>query len=427
MFVHTGVNTTVSSGLLGLEYIKPNSTQYINTQFIPTGNTRIIFTFEPTVTDSQALYSGGRTANSGTNTKTFSAFYINKAIRRDYYGTSKTTTTTYDINTKITVDANKNTTLVNGSSALANFTLKTSTTSVMPIILFIAANQSSSTSAIVTSGSGAQYKFYSCKIYDNGTLVRDFIPARRISDWKAGLWDKVNLKFYTDENGEDFEAGAENSIIPDIGTPIEYIQSSGTQYIDSGFKPNQNTRVICKVSNWPLTNKNTTLFGCRTSNSSSDKYMFMCSENPNQYRTDFYNNNQTWAAISSITDTPVIIDKNKNITTIGENSIANTNGTFQSSYNMYIFATNQKGTVSGLSSSTIYYLQIYDGDTLIRDFIPIKTTTNTYGLWDKVNKVFYPNAGTGTFIGGSAVTLTGWHKIKGVWTKINDTTWKKVI
>lgn len=207
MFINTGASTTVPSGLVELEYIKPNSTQYINTQFIPTGNTRVIFTFEPTVADNQALYTGGRTAVSETDAKTFSAFYISKAIRRDYYGASKTTTTTYDVNTKITVDANKNTTLINGSPALTDFTLKTSKTSIMPIILFIAANQTSSTSAIQTSSSGAQYKFYSCKIYDNGTLVRDFVPVKRISDNVYGLWDKVNEVLYENAGTGAFTGG----------------------------------------------------------------------------------------------------------------------------------------------------------------------------------------------------------------------------
>lgn len=207
MFINTGASTTVPSGLVELKYIKPNSTQYINTQFIPTGNTRVIFTFEPTVADNQALYTGGRTAVSETDAKTFSAFYISKAIRRDYYGASKTTTTTYDVNTKITVDANKNTTLINGSPALTDFTLKTSKTSIMPIILFIAANQTSSTSAIQTSSSGAQYKFYSCKIYDNGTLVRDFVPVKRISDNVYGLWDKVNEVLYENAGTGAFTGG----------------------------------------------------------------------------------------------------------------------------------------------------------------------------------------------------------------------------
>lgn len=38
---------------------------------------------------------------------------------------------------------------------------------------------------------------YSVKIYDNGTLVRDYVPAKRKSDDKAGFYDLVNDSFVT--------------------------------------------------------------------------------------------------------------------------------------------------------------------------------------------------------------------------------------
>lgn len=425
MFVNTGVNTTISSGLVELEYIKPNKRQYINTQFIPTGNTRVIFTFEPTVTDNQALYTGGRTTASETDTKTFSAFYISKVIRRDYYGTCKATTTTYDINTKITIDANKNTTLINNSSALTNFTLNTSATSVMPIILFIAANQPSSSSTIQVNSSGAQYKFYSCKIYNNGTLVRDFIPAKRISDSKCGLWDKVNFKFYTDENGGNFTAGTEKSAIAAIGTPIEYIQSSGPQYIDSNFIPKATTRTIMKAE--PIAwSAQSAFFGTRNATSPIASQAYIAAvQAATLYRSDYFGS-------SLVAETPTImqitnIDKNKNICSFNNIMITNTSSTVNATTNMFLLALNDVGTAKYFLSAKLYSCQIYDGNTLVRDFIPVKTTTNIYGLWDKINKVFYKNAGTGAFTGGSAVTLTGWHKIKGVWAKTTVDTWSQTL
>ena len=36
--------------------------------------------------------------------------------------------------------------------------------------------------------------------------------------------------------------------IPSGYKRLEYIKSSGTQYIDTGFKPNQNTRVVMDVT-----------------------------------------------------------------------------------------------------------------------------------------------------------------------------------
>lgn len=413
MFVNTGSNTTISSGLVELEYIESTGTQYIDTGIKASKNLKVEADIDVSAASGWVMILGDYTSGSyfswwRQNTTMYAYYGSNNKTLAELTGKRKyisnNTNNIWSIDTsKITVTPNSSDFSKNGNN----------------LYLFSVNNGG--------NYNKASMKLYSCKIYDNGTLVRDFIPAKRISDGMCGLWDKVNYKFYTDINGNNFTASSEKSAIAAIGTPLESLTSNGTQYIDSGFKPNQNTRVICKVSNWPLTNKSTILFGCRTSNSSSDRYAFICAESPNQYRTDFYNNNQTWAAISSITNTPVIIDKNKNITTIGKNTITNTNGTFQSAYNMYIFAMNQKGTVSGLSSSTIHHLQIYDGNTLVRDFIPIKTTTNIYGLWDTVNKVFYKNAGTGTFTGGPAVTLTGWHKIKGVWAKTAADTWSQTL
>lgn len=48
-------------------------------------------------------------------------------------------------------------------------------------------------------------RMYYCKIYDNDILVRDFIPAIRDSDGKAGLYDLVTNQFYTNAGtGADF-------------------------------------------------------------------------------------------------------------------------------------------------------------------------------------------------------------------------------
>ena len=51
----------------------------------------------------------------------------------------------------------------------------------------------------------------------------------------------------------------------------------------------------------------------------------------------------------------------------------------------------------------LYSCQIYDNGTLARDFIPCQTTYGTIGLWDDVNSVFYGNAGTGTFTAGPEI------------------------
>lgn len=54
---------------------------------------------------------------------------------------------------------------------------------------------------------GDSVRVYYLKIYNDGILVRDFIPVRRKSDGKIGMLDKVENKFYTSPNGAEFTGG----------------------------------------------------------------------------------------------------------------------------------------------------------------------------------------------------------------------------
>lgn len=46
-------------------------------------------------------------------------------------------------------------------------------------------------------------KIYSCKIYDNGTIVRDMIPCYNPDD-EAGMYDRVNNVFYGNIGDDEF-------------------------------------------------------------------------------------------------------------------------------------------------------------------------------------------------------------------------------
>ena len=48
-------------------------------------------------------------------------------------------------------------------------------------------------------------KLYSFKVYDNGALVRDFVPVKRNADNEIGLFDNVGEKFYTNAGTGTFE------------------------------------------------------------------------------------------------------------------------------------------------------------------------------------------------------------------------------
>lgn len=52
-----------------------------------------------------------------------------------------------------------------------------------------------------------QAKLYSCQMWENNNLVRDFIPVTRVSDLIIGLYDTVSKTFFTDANGGNFIGG----------------------------------------------------------------------------------------------------------------------------------------------------------------------------------------------------------------------------
>lgn len=188
--------------------------------------------------------------------------------------------------------------------------------------------------------------------------------------------------------------------LPSDYIELQYIQSSGTQYINTKFKPNNNTRVLC-VFELLESGRAYGIFGSRTAYKNTSFTFFVYAEGVNIQ--DEYGFNSTNPMSSSLA--LYEIDKNKNVTFINGVDYTFPSATFQTNYEMYIFGVNTSGsphtnTVNQLGSLRMHSCQIYDNDILVRDFVPCKTLTGTVGMYDVVNSIFYTNAGTGSFIAG---------------------------
>ena len=126
---------------------------------------------------------------------------------------------------------------------------------------------------------------------------------------------------------------------------LEYIQSSGTQYVDSGFKPNNNSRVILDFEPTAAYSSIVGIFGTRDENSGTAANMFVLWNNgANTFRTDYFGTQQTMTVSTLLARQTV--DKGKNVTTIGSVSASNAASTGQCSNNLYLFCTNAAGTVN---------------------------------------------------------------------------------
>ena len=179
---------------------------------------------------------------------------------------------------------------------------------------------------------------------------------------------------------------------------LEYIKSSGTQYIKTGFVPNQDTRIV---------------YDCyRETASAADHFFGVRTGNTTKNAFNFYIYNSGWRSGYNSTTTSVngpstgryLIDKDKNVTYInGETLGTAPYASFASGGEAYLFAMQNVGSGIAYGAHRLYSCQIYDNGTLIRDYIPCQTTAGEIGLWDDVNSVFYGNAGTGTFTAGPVV------------------------
>ena len=188
--------------------------------------------------------------------------------------------------------------------------------------------------------------------------------------------------------------------LPDGYTELTYIQSSGTQYIDTGFKPKATTRTVMKAN---VTNVSgfSTFFGTRnaTSQTASQAYLAAASSST-QYRSDYFGSTLSINVNTTVKMTTV--DKNKNVCTFNDDTITNKSSVASASANMFLLALNNAGSANYFLNAKLYSCDIYDNDVLVRDFVPCKNPSGVIGLYDVVNGVFYQNAGTGEFTAGEA-------------------------
>ena len=104
-------------------------------------------------------------------------------------------------------------------------------------------------------------RIYSCKIWDNGVLVRNFMPAETDSS-KAVLYDTVRRKIHYNANGSNgnFLAGGEAVLVNEY-RKATYIEANRTAYINTGYTPNANTELEMDFAFTTILTNKTYIFG----------------------------------------------------------------------------------------------------------------------------------------------------------------------
>lgn len=181
---------------------------------------------------------------------------------------------------------------------------------------------------------------------------------------------------------------------------LTYIESTGTQYIDTGVVATQDIGFeLDFLTSSPLTSSDARhiLSAVNTSTNRIDLALYTAYSGGEFY----FGPNEADPGII-VGERITIRFKDNVLTTLGGTTTIAA-ATFDSELNLLLCARNNAGTADRLSSNRIYGLKLWSGDSLIRDYIPVLDDEGTACLYDQVNSTYYYNAGTGSFTAGPEV------------------------
>lgn len=192
---------------------------------------------------------------------------------------------------------------------------------------------------------------------------------------------------------------------------VEWLRSTGEQWIDTGIlsKPNQRFVIKIRINDLTHNNGNCSIIGGWDAN-----YFAQIVANGNadgwivQWANVFMQVGQKNTEIN-VFDCDLVRKTIK----INGISYALTAPITSSSTNqsMYLFAANNNGTVIRRTKADLFFGEIYNDDILSRNFVTCyRESDNEPGLYDLcgsicplTNSPFYVNAGTGEFLVGPEV------------------------
>lgn len=190
---------------------------------------------------------------------------------------------------------------------------------------------------------------------------------------------------------------------------LEYLESTGTQYIDTEYILNIKSKLELVV-----------VWNVITSTTATAQQMgFVKWNDSGNYRTIFAQQSEfmvLFCADANLTTAPYLdraytytadlIEKKGSISTPYTSVSANIkqalSGTFTQPF--YIFARNNGGVAEHFCKCNLYSFKAYTNNTLVRDLIPVLDNDDTPCMYDEVSGEFFYNQGTGEFIAGPEIT-----------------------
>lgn len=193
--------------------------------------------------------------------------------------------------------------------------------------------------------------------------------------------------------------------LPDGYTAVDYLQSTGEQWIEMGVAPNQNTKAVLKIKINVFTSRGASLIGSRTNINSDDQFTTYLDDYGGTrflFRMDGQPKTTSWTGLTTNKIYIVTLSGTEMKAEL-EDGTAVFSKTFSvpdftSTVTMALFRS--KGVSGDYFRGRIYSCKHYSGDKLIQDFQPCLDTNGVPCMFDFVSRKSFYNKGTGSFTWG---------------------------
>ena len=372
-----------------IDYVESTGSQYVDTGIEGRYGTKVEVRFTGWTDNGSSLF--GAVGNASYNNNHFLPYRSGNNIRF-IFGPSggsgdKTTSAganaidiyhktvaevTDDGTVKMTYDNNAAVTSSSGSGQLTTGT---------NIWLFAGNSRGS-------AGWPCKARLFGCRIWQDGDLVRDYRPCMK--DGRPGLYEAIEQKIVFSNSGTDLVAPSDFPIF------IEYAESSGSQYVDTGVEGRYGTTVEAKFTGMTVSGR--ALFGSVGSNNmhflgmrngNNLRFIYGASGGSGDkntaltYGADVYHEEKCEVTDSGAINVSIDGQLKTQVAAIGQNSTG---------LNMYIFAGNSRGAPGWQASAKLHRCTIWQDGNLVRDFVPCRKNS-LVGLYDVVESLFYPSLG----------------------------------
>ena len=192
--------------------------------------------------------------------------------------------------------------------------------------------------------------------------------------------------------------------LPELFQEVEYIESTGTQYIDTGIKPSGDIKWVLDNEFIDIQSSGYYYNGVYDGNADAVTrvdigvgYSYLYLDFGELNRILNYGKFSDYRCVYIVDAKNMSCKYDETVGTIP----ATTNTTSDSS--IYLFARNSSGNATYYCKQKTYASKIYKNDILIQDLTPCyRKLDGEIGLFDLVNNKFYKNNGTGTFLKGNS-------------------------